>query len=94
MIFGSMFLAGTGRNLTSPGEIKNVQVKEDSAVTEVVKKASPAVVSIIISKDLNKIPGYSSSPFDLGPFGFDPFFNNRNSSSSNQPNIQVFLADR
>ncbi|MBI3952359.1 MAG: trypsin-like peptidase domain-containing protein [Candidatus Doudnabacteria bacterium] len=60
---------------------------EQSGVVDVVKKASPAVVSIIISKDLNKVPGYSTSPFDFGPFSLDPFFQNRNQSSS-QPNIQ------
>ncbi|HEV8601257.1 MAG TPA: trypsin-like peptidase domain-containing protein [Patescibacteria group bacterium] len=69
------------------GDVKVVQVKEESAVIDVVKKASPAVVSIIISKDLNKIPGYSSSPFDFGPFGFDPFSQSRN-TTPNIPNIQ------
>ncbi|MBI2356289.1 MAG: trypsin-like peptidase domain-containing protein [Candidatus Doudnabacteria bacterium] len=62
-------------------------MNEDSAIVEVVKKASPAVVSIIISKDLNKLPGYGSSPFDFGPFFFDPFFNSRNQGNS-APNIQ------
>ncbi|MBI4363710.1 MAG: trypsin-like peptidase domain-containing protein [Candidatus Doudnabacteria bacterium] len=61
---------------------------EQSAVVDVVKRASPAVVSIIISKDLNKIPGYSTSPFDFGPFSFDPFFGNRSQSNNNTPNIQ------
>ncbi|MGE5297998.1 MAG: S1C family serine protease [Acidobacteriaceae bacterium] len=70
--------------------IKTVQVNEQSAVVDVVKRASPAVVSIIISKDLNKVPGYSSSPFDFGPFSLDPFFQsrNQNQSQSQQPNIQ------
>jgi serine protease Do len=67
--------------------IKTVTVDEESAVVDVVKRASPAVVSIIISKDLNKIPGYSSSPFDLGPFSFDPFFQLRNPDNQ-EPNIQ------
>src|SRR4051812_43453589 len=49
---------------------QKVALSEDSAVIDVVKKASPAVVSIVISKDLNKIPGYS-----LNPFNEDPFFN-------------------
>lgn len=69
------------------GEISTVQVNEDSAVVDVVKKSSPAVVSIIISKDLNKIPGYSSSPFDLGPFSLDPFFQSRNQDNA-EPNVQ------
>lgn len=69
------------------GEVKTVQVNEESAVVEVVKKSSPAVVSIIISKDLSKIPGYSSSSFDFGPFFFDPFFQYRSQGNS-EPNIQ------
>ncbi len=68
-------------------EVKTIQVNEQSAVIDVVKRASPAVVSIIVSKDLNKIPGYSSSPFDLGPFSFDPFFQSKN-PDNDEPNIQ------
>src|SRR5690606_9562508 len=64
------------------------QVNEQSAVVDVVKRASPAVVSIIVSKDLNKIPGYSSSPFDFGPFSFDPFYQSRNDNQDAEPNIQ------
>lgn len=75
-------------NSGSVTEIKNIQVNEQSAVVDVVKRASPAVVSIIISKDLNKIPGFSSSPFDFGPFSFDPFFRSRNQTDTTEPNIQ------
>jgi len=44
---------------------------EKSPVIQVVKKVSPAVVSIIISKDLPKIRKYHIQPFDefLGPYG-------------------------
>ncbi len=75
----------------STNAVKTVQVNEQSGVIDVVKQASPAVVSIIISKDLNKLPGNSSSSFNFGPFSLDPFFQSRNqdnSSSSNTPNIQ------
>jgi serine protease Do len=67
-VFGVNFLTKPGAIL-APAEIQTLNVDENSAVVDVVKKVSPAVVSIIISKDLNKIPGYSTSPFDLGPFG-------------------------
>ena len=42
-----------------------------SPVVQVVKKISPAVVSIIISKDLPKIRKYHIQPFDefFGPYG-------------------------
>ncbi|HEX9503273.1 MAG TPA: trypsin-like peptidase domain-containing protein [Patescibacteria group bacterium] len=88
-IFGASFLTGRGISLSGKSEVKTVVVNENSAVIDVVKKASPAVVSIIISKDLSKIPGYSSSssPFDFGPFSLDPFVKNRNNQPGT-PNIQ------
>lgn len=91
-IFGSTYLAPLYRNAQNTvsekiAEVKTVQVNEQSAVIDVVKRASPAVVSIIVTKDLNKIPGYSSSPFDFGPFFFDPFYQSRNQDNS-KPNVQ------
>lgn len=87
-IVGARFLSPLYGNRLPAGNngVTTIQVDEQSAIVDVVKRSSPAVVSIIISKDLNKIPGYSSSPFDSGPFSFDPFFGNRNPSS--EPNIQ------
>src|SRR4051812_33837538 len=67
----------------SGGNVKTVQVQEQSAVIDVVTQASPAVVSIIISKDLN-----NGSAQSLGfPFNLDPFFQSRG-SQDNTPNIQ------
>lgn len=45
-------------------------VREESAVVEAVKKVSPAVVSIIVTKDLPKVEKFYGNPF-----GNDPFFN-------------------
>jgi serine protease Do len=91
-IIGDRYLAPLYDKVNLPSVdqgIKTIQVNEQSAVVDVVKHASPAVVSIIISKDLNKIPGYSSSSFDFGPFSLDPFFQSRGSDSgSAEPNIQ------
>jgi len=44
---------------------------QKSPIVEVVKKISPAIVSITISKDLPKIRKYYIQPFDdfLGPYG-------------------------
>jgi len=44
---------------------------EKSPVVQVIKKVSPAVVSIVISKDLPKIRKYHIQPFDefLGQYG-------------------------
>jgi len=47
-------------------------IEEDSAVIEAVKKVSPAVVSIIITKDLPKIEEYYINPF--GDDFFEQFF--------------------
>jgi S1-C subfamily serine protease len=61
-------------------------VNEDSAIVGVVKQAGPAVVSIIISQDLNKIPGYGLNPFSQDPFY--NFFGQPQSQQSQTPNIQ------
>ena len=55
---------------------------EDSAVIDVVKKSSPAVVSIIISKD---VPNYSSDNFN--DF-FNQFFGGGSSNSANDNGSQ------
>ena len=89
-VIGSIYVAPIYQkqaNSQGTGEVQNIQVNEQSAVVDVVKRASPAVVSIIISKDLNKVPGFSSSPFDFGPFSFDPFTQNRSQDDA-EPNVQ------
>ncbi len=48
-------------------------VKEDSAIIDAVKKADPAVVSIVITKDVPKLEQYYSNPFGNDPF-FQQFF--------------------
>lgn len=70
-------LAGAGyKNIiagvtTTTSSIKQaLSVQEDSASVDVVKESSPAVVSIVISKDYSKIyNAQPSSPFD-NIFGF------------------------
>jgi S1-C subfamily serine protease len=67
-------------NFRSGGvEQRTVQVQEESAVTSAVEKVSPAVVSIIVSKDLPKLEQYY-----YNPFGNDPFFNDFFGGSGNQ----------
>lgn len=58
----------TNGPIGSPSLSPNLQEEEDLTVG-VVDKYSPAVVSIIISKDMPKFERYS-----FNPFGFDPFF--------------------
>ncbi len=68
---GQQNSGGSGGSISVPNE--------ESAVTASVEKASPAVVSIIISKDVPKIQDFFSDPF-----GFDPFFNPFGSGNSGQ----------
>lgn len=77
-------VAGAGKNgiLNS----KKITLLEDSAIIDVVKKSRPAVVSIVISKDLSKLPGYGMSPF--GDDFFSPFFGFSSGGSSGGPDVQ------
>ncbi|MFA6551221.1 MAG: trypsin-like peptidase domain-containing protein, partial [Patescibacteria group bacterium] len=59
-------------------EQRTVQVQEESAVTSAVEKVSPAVVSIIVTKDLPKLEQYYYNPFGNDPF-FDQFFGGNDS---------------
>ena len=60
---------GGSADLKSPEVIKQQIVEEDSAVIDVVEKKSPAVVSIVISKDV-QVGGMQG----FLPFGFPDFF--------------------
>ena len=55
-------------------QVQKVVLDEESAVIDVVKQANPAVVSIIISKDLPKLQDFFFNPFgddeSFGTFGF------------------------
>ncbi len=66
---------------------QNITLNENSAIIDAVKNASPAVVSIVISKDLSKIPGYGTSPFENDPF-FNFYFGFRQQPQPSSPNIQ------
>lgn len=76
--FQKYFLNNQKLNIQS----QKIVLEEQSAVIDLVKKTSPAVVSIVISKDINKL---QSNPF--GNSFFAPFFGQ--SVPQNQtPNIQ------
>lgn len=49
-----------------------ITLNEDSAIIDVVKKTRSAVVSIVATRDLSKMPGYGLSPF--GDDFFSQFF--------------------
>ncbi len=71
-------LTGEEETFTSGGKV--IKIEEESAVIEVVEKVSPAVVSIIVTKDLPIIEQYYSEPFGSDFFrqffgdDFDDFF--------------------
>lgn len=67
-------------------EIGTYLLEEESSTIDVVEKASPAVVSIVISKDLSAF--YSSRSFpDI--FGFDwPFFREEEDEDSDIPKVE------
>jgi serine protease Do len=72
------FLSGKKENIFEEPEIvKQKIIQEDSAVIDVVKKSAPAVVSIIIAKDIPKIKNFDNFP-DF--FGFDFFGYNQDSN--------------
>lgn len=53
----------TGEKETVFSDKKIIRIEEESAVIEAVEKVSPAVVSIIVTKDLPIIERYYSEPF-------------------------------
>lgn len=64
--FGAYLILGAtegGGVVNSVAGTKTVKVEEESATTDVVAKASPAVVSIVATKDLSQ--AIQQSPFDF-----------------------------
>lgn len=74
-----------GVSQTSP---MPVVITEQSAVIDVVKKANPAVVSIVISKDLSRVPGFGMNPLSEDPFYQLFGFGRQTPRSSPSPNVQ------
>ncbi len=74
-LFGSLELSTWPffRNMFSKNNLQtlnqNIVLDEQSATTEVVKQSGPAVVSIVISKELKQSPQSMFDPF--GFFGFE-----------------------
>lgn len=67
--------AGAGQTISVPSE--------ESAVIQAVKTDSPAVVSIIISKQVVQVPDFFSDPF-FDPFGFGQQQPSQNQGNTNQ----------
>jgi S1-C subfamily serine protease len=84
--FKKIFSSDNGKNASNPVSEPNKQliIEEESGTISVVDKSSPAVVSIIITKD---VPKYRNSFSD--PFGFNQFFNPNDSSDQDSENGQT-----
>jgi serine protease Do len=69
-----------GQETVAGNVSQTVVLEEESAVVDVVKEASPAVVSIVVTQDLSRSAG----------FGYDPFFPFFGSpqENGNEPNLQ------
>lgn len=84
-LFSSLPVLGNKSSGSTNNAIKQNVIQEDSAVIDVVSKASPAVVSVVISKDVPKISNFFSNPFDFPNF-FNPFGSDQgNQGNQSQP---------
>jgi serine protease Do len=66
---------------------QKVVLQEDSAIIDVVQQASPSVVSVVISKDINQYQQQYSNPFSPSPFNFFGFGTGQQ-PSNNTPDIE------
>lgn len=85
--FSRIFSSGNQKN-DQPGGNGSQTISvpdEESAVVTTVDKASPSVVSIIISKDVPKMQDFFSNPFGFDPF-FDPFGSGQQNQNNNNNN--------
>lgn len=70
---GPLLESLSSANKDSSGDGTKVSViEEESATIGAVEQASPAVVSVIVTKDVPKLDSYFSDPFANDPF-FNPF---------------------
>jgi len=67
----------------APAEIRQNIIQEDSAVIDVVKKTSPSVVSIVISKDVSTLAPNSFDPFNFFGQGSGNSGNSRGGGGGN-----------
>ncbi len=91
-VTGSLYIAkeGSARKFFGLNEqkksVRTLLFEENSSIIDVVKKASPAVVSIVASKDVSKFQSYGFDPFSDDFFA--PFFQAPRTPKPSQPNIQ------
>jgi S1-C subfamily serine protease len=69
--------------------IKQQVIQEDSAIINVVEKSSPAVVSIVISKDISQNQNFFSNPFNFFNFPDLPNIPNGNGGQNGMEKQKV-----
>lgn len=74
-----LFSKDTKEKNNNSNIVREKIIQEDSAIIEAVKETMPAVVSIVISKDIPKIQNRGWNPFG-DPFGF--YFNQEDNFSN------------
>ncbi len=71
--------------LSKEPQNRTVVLAEDSSVIDVVKQASPAVVSIVVTKDISKLRQFGFNPFEDD---FFDLFGSTQKPKSNVPDIR------
>jgi len=80
-----IFHQTSDQNIKATNDINTVvSTAEDTTVINTVEKASPAVVSVVISQDVPKLQSAFGSPFEF-PFFMMPQDNQNNGSSDQAP---------
>lgn len=86
-ILADRFMPDSPSSVPSSALAQKITLTEDSAVVDVVKRDSKAVVSIVVSKDLSKIPGFGMNSEEFDPFYFF-FGGQQRQPRSTAPDIQ------
>lgn len=66
--------SGEKQETKSKEVVRQQVIEEDSAIIDVVEKTTPAVVSIVVTKDIPKVRDFFLNPFDYEDFS-NPFQN-------------------
>ncbi|KKP79442.1 MAG: hypothetical protein A2271_04165 [Candidatus Moranbacteria bacterium RIFOXYA12_FULL_35_19] len=88
---GAQFLTNFKKEQSETEIVKQKIIQEDSAVIEVVKKSTPAVVSIVITKDVPKIQNFRRFDNFFNPFEFyfgpEDYYSNEDSGETKKQTI-------
>ena len=92
-IAGGFYVIRHAKNFAAQGASQNIVVNEDDAVIDVVQKASPAVVSIVISKNVNQDQSLSDNSSGTDGNAGNNSGDNGNDSDNLDPFSNPFFID-